>query len=54
MQRLVKNQYEAIAKTINETWFTVEVDSLIHRLADLFAESDPEFKKDVFLKECGL
>jgi hypothetical protein len=53
MKALTKGQYEVLAEILkrslgNHTRVTIE------RLADQFQESDPEFKRELFLSQCGV
>ncbi len=69
MKRLTKGQYEALAGVFKRGMDATEgipTDNIMYKTiteviatlagcyADLFEESDPEFKRDVFLKGCGL
>jgi hypothetical protein len=59
MKALTKGQYEVLAgvlernKSSNDgemlNWFKIVLE-----FADQFQESDPEFKRELFLKQCGV
>lgn len=69
MKALTKGQYEALAGAINDTWrITKEINTkrqdrikallplstFIELFIELARESDPEFKRELFLKQCGV
>jgi hypothetical protein len=59
MKALTKGQYEGIANTLNYAlvrgWIGLEnIGAVAERFADQFQESDPQFKRELFLKQCGV
>jgi hypothetical protein len=69
MKALTKGQYEGIASVLARVMdarqgmfagglahkaVTDVIETLAHGFADQFQESDPEFKRELFLKQCGV
>jgi uncharacterized protein YutE (UPF0331/DUF86 family) len=59
MKALTKGQYEGIAyaldRTITRTGEQTETYmDICEALADEFGASDPEFKRELFLSQCGV
>lgn len=69
MKALTKGQYEVLAGAINDTWrITKEINTkrqdrikallpistFIELFIELARESDPEFKRELFLSQCGV
>lgn len=69
MKALTKGQYEAIAGVLGRGMdataymfagglahkaVTDVIETLAHGFADQFQESDPEFKRELFLSQCGV
>ena len=64
MKALTKGQYEGIGRilreckaeeeTYNDYGASTWLEMAILTLADQFQESDPEFKRELFIKQCGV
>lgn len=61
MKALTKGQYEGIGRILNNFYNGISdekshqtIEALIYVLADTFNTSDPEFKRELFLKGCGI
>lgn len=59
MKALTKGQYEGIGRILADVNFLTPdgggvLYEVIVKLADHFQESDPEFKRELFIKQCGV